>query len=912
MSNHSRLTCEKHLEHASVCISISPAESFVKFLNADIEQSIADRFEQQAAKYPNSIAVKSKTEKLTYEQLNKNANRLAQAIIAQQGEGSQAIALLLEKGASYITTIFGVLKTGKIFVPLDASFPLTRLSYIIEDSQTVLIVTNNENLALARELAVNGCDLLNIDDIDASITTTNPNIQISADTPAFIIYTSGSTGNPKGVLQNHRNALHYCMNDTNTLRISPEDRVVFLYSCSALGGILCIFYTLLNGASLYSLNLKEEGLTSLVNWLIQEEITIYHSFATLFRHFASTLTGVEQFPKIRLIKLGGEATLRTDVEIYKQYFSDTCILCASLGATETGTFRNYIVNKDTQITTSTVPIGYAVEDMQILLLDEEGVEVQRGEIGEIALKSKYLALGYWQKPELTSAVFQPDSKGGRARIYRTGDMGRLEPDGCLIHIGRKDFQVKIRGFRIEVTEIETAILDTNTIKSAVVIAREDIPGDKRLVAYIVTKQPAPTVGELRSYLGSRLPDYMLPSVFVFLDALPLTPNGKVDRLALPAPDANQPHNQASFIAPRNDVEQKLTEIWQEVLGIKVIGVRDNFFELGGHSLSAARIFPQIENKLGKQLPLAILLQAGTIEALAEIIQKDDLIADKASGGQDKSNIWSSVVKIQPQGSQLPLFFVHPLGGELLCYRDLAVHLGSDQPVYGLQPQGLDGKKLPFTKLEDIASYYIQEIKTIQPHGLYLLGGYSFGGIVAYEMVQQLHRQNESVGILVMIDTCRPGSSERLPFRKRISVHLDNVLEQGPAYIQQNVRGWSQWGKYMLKHKYKSYLNAPRELLNVVDSLPANDKHLEVIEANTIAQNEYICQVYPGKMILLRTEDKNRDEGVGVKYDPLFGWGDLVTGGLEIHYVPGSHLSLLKEPHVQVLAEKLKVCLKNAV
>lgn len=287
------------------------------------------------------------------------------------------------------------------------------------------------------------------------------------------------------------------MNDTKTLLISHQDRVIFLYSCSALGGILCIFYTLLNGASLYPFNVKEQGLTNLVKWLITSEITIYHSFTTLFRHFVEILTDTEQFPKIRLIKLGGEATLIRDVENYKKYFSANCILYASLGATEAGTFRNFIVDKDTKIANSTIPMGYPVQDMEVVILDENGLEVKNGNIGEIALKSEYLALGYWQKTQLTQTVFLPDIQNSKKRIYRTGDLGCIQSDGCLVHKGRKDFQLKIRGFRIEVTEIEMELLKLPHLQEAVVVATEDIPENKRLIAYIVAKkQPAPTTKEI--------------------------------------------------------------------------------------------------------------------------------------------------------------------------------------------------------------------------------------------------------------------------------------------------------------------------------------------------------------------------------------------------------------------------------
>ncbi|MFM7407427.1 MAG: amino acid adenylation domain-containing protein [Cuspidothrix sp.] len=564
---------------------ITAPEGFIDFPKSAIEQSIPSRFEQQVNKYPHAIAIKTHHQTLTYTQLNQNTNRLANAILSQRGNKQEVIVLLLEKGADFITSILAVLKTGKIFVPLDPTFPVDRLAYIIEDSQAVAFITNNRHLELAEKLANNHCQLFNIDNINSHNSSKNPIVNISPTTPAYIIYTSGSTGKPKGVLHNHRHSLHYCMNDTNTLLISSQDRVVFLYSCSTLGGILCIFYTLLNGASLYSFDVKEQGLTNLVNWLIQSEITIYHSFTTLFRHFVDTLTGAEQFPKIRLVKLGGEATLIRDVENYKKYFASDCILYASLGASEAGTFCNFIVNKNTNIENSAVPIGYPVKDMEVVLLDENGVEVENGNIGEIALRSEYLALGYWQKPELTQSLFLRDTKNTKKRIYRTGDLGYIQPDGCLVHQGRKDFQVKIRGFRIEVAEIEMELLKINNIKEAVVIATEDTPENKRLIAYLVAKyKPVPTTREIRKLLQDKLPAYMLPSAFIFLDALPLTPNGKLDRKGLPTFNLSKPQTPENFVNSPNEIQHQLMQIWEDLLGVQPIGIKDDFFELGGEIL----------------------------------------------------------------------------------------------------------------------------------------------------------------------------------------------------------------------------------------------------------------------------------------------------------------------------------------
>lgn len=896
----SRIFFKVSLTQRLVCNRwLNTPKSFTEFPKTEIHQSIVSRFEKIVKKYPQALAVKTKTELITYEELNNTANYLAQTIISKVGDRKLVIALLLEKGTNFITSIFGVLKTNKIFVPLDVSFPLTRIACIIEDAQVTLIITNNRYLHLANQLANQDCQILNIDEIEQKIFTPNPNIEILPDTPAYLIYTSGSTGKPKGVVHNHHHSLHYCMNDTNTLLITPEDRVVFLYSSGTLGGILCIFYTLLNGASLYSFDIKEDGLTNLVNWLIEQEITIYHSFATLFRHFVDTFTGVEKFPKIRLVKLGGEATLQRDIENYQKYFSANCILYASLGATETGTFCNFIVDQHTEITTSTVPIGYPVPDMKIVLLNEVGEEIGDGEIGEIAVKSEYLALGYWQNPEQTKAVFLPAIVGEKEKIYRTGDLGKIEPDGCLLHLGRKDFQVKIRGFRIEVAEIEMALLKSGKLKEVVVIAREDIANDKRLVAYLVSKQqPTPTAKELRYYLRDKLPDYMIPSAFVFLDVLPLTPNGKVDRLALPIPNFIP----ESCIPARDNLERQLTHIWEAILGIQPIGVQDNFFELGGNSLLAVRIFAQIEQKFANKLPLAALFPSGTVEALAQIIHQE----------QSKSKaLWSSLVEIQPQGSKPPLFLIHSLGGEILCYRHLVTYLGLKQPIYGLQPQGLDGKQLPFVRVEDIAAHYIREIQTIQPQGPYFLAGYSFGGVIAYEMARQLHKQKQKVGLAAMFDTCRPGYSQRLLFWQRIHLHLNNLIQQGPQYIWDKAIGFTQVVKYHLQQGYKHYLNILPEVLNTAVNSSSTQKYLDIIGANAQALNNYNFPVYLGNITLFRTEDKNRTDAVGVEYDLQFGWGNIVSGNLDIHYIQGSHLSLLDEPCVQVLAEKFQVCLEKA-
>ena len=466
-----------------------PTNGFIEFRTEEVEQSIPARFERQVDRYPEQPAVKVGTHQLTYTEINRAANRVARAILARRGHGEEPVALLLEHGASLISAILGVLKVGKIYLPLDPSYPLARSGYILEDAGAALIVTNNRHLALAGRLNQAGRPLLNIDELDSTYPEVNLGLPVPPDALAYILYTSGSTGRPKGVVQNHRNVLWDIREYTNTLHISPDDRMTLLYSCSVNGSVRGIFGALLNGASLYPLDIKEEGLNGLADLLSREEITFFHSVPTVFRHFVGALTGTERFPKLRLIRFGGERVLARDVESYRKHFPDDCQLYTGMGATETGHVRHYFHDKRTPITSGVVPTGYAVEGKEVLLLDDAGREVGVGHAGEIAVRSRYLALGYWRKPDLTRAAFLHDPAGGPERIFRTGDMGRMHPDGCLEHLGRKDFQVKVRGYRIEAAEIETALLGLAGVREAVVVAREAVPGEHELVAYVV---PEPT------------------------------------------------------------------------------------------------------------------------------------------------------------------------------------------------------------------------------------------------------------------------------------------------------------------------------------------------------------------------------------------------------------------------------------
>ena len=597
-----------------------PTGTFVEFPKEEVETSIPERFEKIVRMYPDRLAVRSAHQELTYFELNNWANQIAHARLAYSDKQEEPIALLLETDAPAIATILGILKAGKMYVPMDTTLPHARLAYILEDSQAGLLITNSTNVRLARELAQSRVPVINLDELDPSLSAENPRASISPHTLTWILYTSGSTGLPKGVVQNHRNVLHYVRNYTNSLHICTDDRLTLLFSFSANAAAHNTFSALLNGASLHPFHVKEEGLARTSAWLRRDQLTIYASAPTVFRLFVETLTADQRFPHLRVIKLMGEAVSKGDVELYRRYFSPECVLINRLGSTETGTIRWFFIDKKIPIDGNVVPVGYPVEDNEILLLDDTGREAQAESSGEIAVESSYLTPGYWRRPELTAGVFM--QAGAGSRIYRTGDMGRMGPDGRLYYLGRKDSQIKIRGHRVEIAEIEMALLNLGTIQAAVVSARKEPSDDYRLVAYLVAKEkPAPTVSKLRRALAGTLPEHMIPATFVVLDALPVAPNGKLDRKALPDARDCTTELDTGYVAPRTVIEAELAQIWAEVLTLNQVGIYDNFFDLGGHSLAAMRVVSQVIKEFQLELPLQSLLQSPTVAEMAAVITK---------------------------------------------------------------------------------------------------------------------------------------------------------------------------------------------------------------------------------------------------------------------------------------------------
>jgi acyl-coenzyme A synthetase/AMP-(fatty) acid ligase/acyl carrier protein len=484
---------------------------------------------------------------------------------------------------------------------------------MLADSGATLIITDSNNFSVGSELAQDGKEVVNLDDLDNDFSSGNLETHPAADALALLLYTSGSTGNPKGVMHTHKSVLVEVRNLTNAWRVIARDRWLLYTSMSFANSVRTVYCTLLNGGSIYPYDLKELGFSALPEWLRSNRITIWRTVPTTFRHFMANVPPDLTFPDVRLLTIGGEPVLRGDVELFNQHFAPGSVMSSGLGPTECFNVCQHYIPHGTQLEESNLAIGWPLPDKEILLVDENGSEVQAGEVGEICVRSRFISTGYWNESDRTQATFRPDPSDERFRIYHTGDLGTRAENGCLIHVGREDFQVKIRGFRIEVSEIEVALRAVDGVQDAVVVGREDSMGEKRLIAYFVPSGwPALTTSQMRKALATAIPDHMMPSVFVCLEALPQTPNGKLDRLRLPHPSRQRPTLDVAYTPPRTALEEKLSRIWSDVLEIDPVGIHDNFFELGGDSLRATKIVVQVLKELRTEIALTTLFNSPTI------------------------------------------------------------------------------------------------------------------------------------------------------------------------------------------------------------------------------------------------------------------------------------------------------------
>ncbi len=848
------------------------------------DKCIHQLFEAQVARTSEAVAVVFEGEQLTYGELNRQANQLAHHL-QHLGVGPEVlVGICVERSLDMVVGLLGILKAGGAYVPLDASYPVERLAFMLEDTQAPVLLTQAH---LQERLPQHAAQVVYLDaDLEAMERhpVTAPGSAVGPNNLAYVLYTSGSTGKPKGVAIEHRSSVTFI--DWGTKSFSPQQLAGVLASTSINFdlSVFEIFVPLCCGGAV----ILCENLLHLSSLLAAKQVTLVNTVPSVLAEFLREHT----LPaSVGVVNLAGEPLSRALAQQINQL--DTVQQVFNLyGPTEDTTYSTWsLVHKDASDAPS---IGRPLPGTQVYILDQHLQPIPIGAKGELYLGGDKLARCYLNRPELTAERFlrNPFSDMPGARIYKTGDLARYCADGTIEHLGRLDFQVKIRGFRIELGEIEAVLSKYATVRQAVVVAREDTPGDKRLVAYVVPHQGQPiAVRDLQGHLTKELPAYMMPSAFVLLEALPLTPNGKVDRQALPVPDPITQTTGEPFAAPTSMVHQQLRQIWEELLDVRPIGIRDNFFYLGGHSLLAARLVDQIEQVFGKKLPLATFFAGPTIEQLAQAMQTEEERSSR-----------TPLVAVQANGSRRPFFYLHGAwdSDAFYCFH-LAHHLGPDQPFYALAPYDFDDSQVIPT-VEEMAAAHIQSLRTLQPEGPYLLGGFCNGGLVAYEMARQLHAEGQRVDLLVLIEPAYP------PFLHKLARSAINCVGKLLRLSQEQ-----QMECFLrLRHIYK-YMRQERRMENLKGFRNIDPSILTLIPTTDALRQDdnalfdwiitsYSFEPYAGKITLIWAREE-AFHGV---------WRHKTTQeiDIELRVVPGTHIAC-RTDHVQTLAEELSRCLGKA-
>jgi surfactin family lipopeptide synthetase A len=837
--------------------------------------------EAQTEKTPHAVAVEFKDESLTYAELNARANQLAAHLRSLGVTRNTLVGVCLERSMDLVIALLAILKAGGAYLPLDPEHPDDHIGPILRNARLGVLIGRPE---LASRLPEFRGKLVFLDwDTLRRYPDANQPVAVSGSDLAYAIYTSGSTGQPKGVMIPRRALNNLLWSVRDWFRFGPRDVLLALTTIAFDIAGVDVWLPLLVGARM----LMVERETAMDPRLLQD---------TIHREGVTFLQGTPAIWKL-LIDSGwqGKADLQAvctgeamPKDLARKLLPRVGRLWNMYGPTETTIWSTGFQFSGPD---DPVLIGRPIANTQVYILDENLAPAPIGVPGELYIGGDGLADGYLHQPELTAERFVADPFGRRsgARLYKTGDLARYRSDGNIECLGRNDDQIKLRGYRIEPEEIRAAILRHPAVRDAIAVLKTSESGDSRIIAYVVATgdQPPDTI-ELRDFVHRRLPEYMVPSGFVFLDALPLTPSGKIDRRALPSRHALVA--KAEFAEPRNDWEFGLRKIWEAVLGVQPIGIRDDYFDLGGYSLTAVRLFDEIKKSFGVDLPLATLYQAPTIESLACIVSE---------GG--RPDLGASLVPINRMGQRPPLYCVSGIGGGVLVFRDLALLLGPDQPFYGLQPRNERGRTAALTSIPEIASHYINSIQEIQPNGPYYLSGYSFGGLVAFEMARQLTSAGFAVPFLGLLDTAAPlrvKTSRSKLFSRRTHgtawQRIREILSTDDDFLG-TLRDVIRRRSSRLQERLARTLDLP---------LPAEWGTLT--RSHVFAAMNYVGEAYTGSLTLVRPLVRPANELSSY----TLGW-ERVVSNIEVHDVPGDHLSIYSGENIGTLAAILTDCLDRA-
>ena len=869
-------------------------------------------FENQVGRTPNRIAVRFENDQLSYGGLNARANQVAHYLRGLGVATDVPVGILADRSVDMVVGIWGILKAGGAYVPLDPSYPRERIAYIAEDARMPVILAQQRLVDLLPETEARIVCLDNHWRSIAAETTDNPPLNTTAENLAYVIYTSGSTGRPKGVMVSHRglvNYLSWCMREYAAA--AGQSAPVH----SPLGfdlTVTSLFAPLMSGRAA-TLLAEGQGVEELLAALRAErDFSLIKITPAHLEMLSQAAHAGEARDWAKAIIIGGDALFAENLSFWITNAPDTRLI-NEYGPTETVVGCCVYEVPGGAPLAHRVPIGRPIANTRLYVLDARQRPAPTGLPGELYIGGDGLARGYLNRSEMTAEKFVPDPFSGESgeRLYRSGDLVRYLPDGNIEYLGRIDNQVKVRGFRIELGEIEAVICQHPSVQEAAVLAREDEPGDKRLVAYVVPRVNNSLIATesrraqgnsvlsakaLRDYLNEKLPHYMVPSAFMIMKSLPLTANGKVDRGALPRPDEIGRASDRVYIGPRDLLELQLVQIWEELLGVQPIGVKDDFFKLGGHSMLAARLMARIRQLTGMNLPVAILFNEATVEHLAHTLrQKSDL--DSRS---------PTLVKIRPGQSSSPFFGIHPGGGDVLCYVGLARLLDAKQPFYGLRARGLNKADAAHTRIEDMAAHYIEAIREVQSEGPYMLGGWSLGGVIAFEMAHQLQARGEEVSLLFLMDSVLPEKKlEDIPetaimssFALAMGLPVDHLISS-PDELRQMSRD-EQLTYVLAKAKEANRLPPDLELHQI--------RHLyKMSNISLRAILDYVPRPYSRQVTLIRPE-----EDIANRADTVPAWEKVCVGGLKIHKMPGTHLTMVREPNVKILAEILTGCIESAI
>lgn len=835
------------------------------------ESTLATRLEHFAAIRPEALAIVGEDRSLTYGALNALADRIACALTSLPRSGDSVVGLMLREGPLLVAAMLGAIKAGRIFIPLDMAAPEAWLAEVVADAGVVHILADEHWHATAERASAGRAGVLKVEEIERSQPVSpQPHREVS-DAPAFVIYTSGSTGKPKGVAVRHATSLHTPDVRGEIFGVGIGDRIANLRPSATLAGVNNYFLALTRGACIFPLDVRNYGLHRLAAWLDANEITGITFSGSLLRTWLSSLPEDRQFPKLRFVIATAEAMYEADLRRLAPHLSGDWRVMHSLASSEAGITTAEIFDRFSRPQPGLLPIGGPVRGTEVRIEREDGTQAAAGEAGEIVIRSRAIAAGYWKNEAATKASFGFDPLDPAIRVYRSGDLGRLREDGKLELLGRKGRRLKLRGYTVEPYQVEQALRELPGVQDAAVELNEKDPQNPRLVAYVVA--PGKHGAEIRGGVAKALPQQLVPSHVVLMEKLPVNSRGKLDRSALPVLDMQEIQRQA-YRPPADDYQRSVTSIWQDVLKAEKVGLDDDFFDLGGTSLQAFLIFARIAVELGVDLPPTVMVRAPTIAQQADILRK---------GGR-RIGMDAKLVAFREKGAQAPLFIVHAAFGDIMFVRDLAKDLAGDRPIYGVQPAALNGKnRLPRT-VKTLAADYLAEIRRLQPKGPYNFAGYSFGGWVAFEMAQQAKQQGESIAFLGIIDTqAAIGESTT----DRVLRHMGQIKRKSFAsYVGSRA-----------KKTVAAAMARARERLHYLPShlrlafglpLPYGVRMAFYNFVFRRAGDQYVMRPYDGPIIMCGSA--NRMKGHHARWTPL------AKGGLTIYELATDHYGIVWPPH----------------